>query len=357
MKKNLALRGITQLPRRIVLIVVYLLTFRWLRDIISVVRDLIGICRRGKYLHDHRRGRRRHCGPKCGVVRPAAYKRADPLIYSQAYLMEQGLAVTWDNPDIQLFENGVPVSSSALKPDTVYQVVATVYNNSTNAPAVGLPVEFAFQSFGVGAVLTGIGTTVVNLPVKGAPGHPALAKRDWRTPKEAGHYCLKVRLVWPDDANPKNNIGQENTNVVDAASPAVYTFPVRNDDAIRKAIRMVADAYAIPKKLSCKDRPPKGQLDRKYPELAGGQRTVPYLEEAADWTLARVRHSPAAFPVPQGWRVDISPSEFVLAPGDTQPVTVTITPPDDFRGQRPFNINALYGNALLGGVTLIVRKA
>jgi hypothetical protein len=54
--------------------------------------------------------------------------------------------------------------------------------------------------------------------------------------------------------------------------------------------------------------------------------------------------------------VRIEPADFTLAPGATQNVTVTITPPDDFRGENPFNINALYGGDLLGGVTLIVTK-
>ena len=53
---------------------------------------------------------------------------------------EQGLAVTWNNPDIQLYENGVAVSSSSLKPNADYVIDATIYNNSTEAPAVGLPV-------------------------------------------------------------------------------------------------------------------------------------------------------------------------------------------------------------------------
>ena len=52
--------------------------------------------------------------------------RPDPLIYSQPYLMAQGLAVTWDNPDIELFEDGVAVSSSALKPDHPYEVQVRV---------------------------------------------------------------------------------------------------------------------------------------------------------------------------------------------------------------------------------------
>ena len=33
------------------------------------------------------------------------------MIYDQYYLTGLGLAVTWDNPDIQLYLNGSPVSS------------------------------------------------------------------------------------------------------------------------------------------------------------------------------------------------------------------------------------------------------
>jgi hypothetical protein len=248
------------------------------------------------------------------------------------------------------------VSSSALKPNTDYQIVATISNNSTDAPAVGLPVDFSFQSFGVGAVLTAIGTTVINLPVKGAPGHPAPATITWRTPATPGHYCLKVRLIWPDDANPKNNLGQENTNVVAATSPAVFTFPVRNDDTIRKLIRMIADAYVIPPRIRCSERPPKKDSERRYPLARRQDVFIPATEEAADWTLARVRHGPQASPIPAGWSVDIRPAQFTLAPGAAQDVTVTITPPDGFRGERPFNINAMHGGGLLGGVTLIVTK-
>lgn len=349
-------RAVASFPGRLLAILLYVILLRWLRDILDFIRGYLAVARRGEYLRHVRRGRPLRCAPRCAVIRPEVYRRPDPLIYSQQYLMEQGLAVTWNNPDIQLLENGVPVSSSALKPNTDYQIVATISNNSTNAPAVGLPVEFSFQSFGVGAVLTAIGTTVINLPVKGAPGHPAPATIAWRTPATPGHYCLKVRLIWPDDANPKNNLGQENTNVVAATSPAVFTFPVRNDDTIRKAIRMIADAYVIPLRIRCSERPPKKDSERRYPLSHRQDVFIPATEEAADWTLARVRHSPQAFPIPPGWSVDVRPAQFTLAPGAAQDVTVTITPPDDFRGERPFNINAMHGNGLLGGVTLIVTK-
>lgn len=356
MNTKYLLKAITTFPRRLFSILLYVIALRWLREILALIRGNMDVRRRGKYLRDVRRGRPLRCSPRCAVIRPEVYKRPDPLIYSQQYLMEQGLAVTWDNPDIQLFEKGVPISSSSLKADTDHEIVATVYNNSTDAPAVGLPVEFAFQSFGVGATLTPIGTTIINLPVKGAPNHPALAKMAWRTPATPGHYCIKVRLVWADDANPKNNLGQENTNVATASSPAVFTFPVRNEDTIRKLIRMTADAYVIPAKLKCHERPEKKDSDRRNPEHRRQDVFIPTTEEAADWTLVRVRHRGQAFPIPPGWSVDISPIQFVLAPGGVQDVSVTITPPDAFRGERSFNVNAMHGTGLLGGVTLTVTR-
>ena len=42
--------------------------------------------------------RRRECLPLPDDV----YRRPDPCIYAQYYLMSQGFAVTWDNPDIWL---------------------------------------------------------------------------------------------------------------------------------------------------------------------------------------------------------------------------------------------------------------
>ena len=54
--------------------------------------------------------------PSTGIyVRPHTYKRPDPMIYSQFYLLSKGLAVTWDNPDIQLFDGTTAVSSHDLK--------------------------------------------------------------------------------------------------------------------------------------------------------------------------------------------------------------------------------------------------
>jgi hypothetical protein len=332
----------------------YLLTLAWVRDAIALVREIIEICRRHERLEDFRRGRDPRCPPPCGKITPDIYKRADPMIYSQRYLREQGLAVTWDNPDIELFRDGNLVPSNALDADTDYEIRATIRNNSTEAPAVGLGVDFFFHNFGIGPNPIDIGSDVVTLPVKGAPGHPAIARAVWHTPNTAGHFCLKVQLNWADDANPKNNLGQENTNVGIASSPAVFKFPVRNEATIRRLLHLVADAYEIPPPIDCRERPRKKDSERKNPKLARRPVFLPATEAEADWAAARIRHGENAFPVPAGWEVEIAPQSLDLDADETQEVTVSVTPPDGFVGRQTININALHGTDLAGGVTLHV---
>jgi hypothetical protein len=74
-------------------------------------------------------------------------------------------------------------------------------------------VRFYYLSFGAGTIKHYIGEKFVDVPVKGASGLPAIVEHAWTTPSTAGHYCLQIELDWPDDANPDNNLGQENLNV------------------------------------------------------------------------------------------------------------------------------------------------
>jgi hypothetical protein len=261
------------------------------------------------------------------------YTRPDPMIYDQYYLQSLGLAVTWDNPDIHLERPpGTPVSSHDLKPNTEYHVISRIWNLSERAPAPHLPVQVSYLTFGIGTKKTTFAEKVVNLPVKGSPGLPVFADVLWTTPPDPGHYCLRVELMWPrlDDDNPDNNLGQLNTDVKALHSPATFEFPVRNDHVSRtRQIRLVADAYHIPPLQACDDD--------------------------AQREPAAARHDPRKFPVPEGWRVEISPSQFALAPLREEMVSVTVVAPDGFVGRRSFNINALDEADLLGGVTLSVE--
>jgi hypothetical protein len=268
------------------------------------------------------------------------------MIYDQRYLRSQGLAVTWINPDITIEQGGVPVDPSSLTPSTTYDVVARIWNGSTNAPAIGLPVNFSYLNFGVGTQQNPIGQTKVNLGAKGAPGCPAFATQSWTTPATPGHYCLLVELVWPDDANPLNNVGQSNTDVKKLNSPhAAFTFDFENDEDARHAYRFAVDAYALPNRPSC-----EGQKPAKTPMPSGH-------EIRARVEAARKEHGAAAFPVPDDWMVTVEPAELELEGGASREVTVEVTAPDGFAGSKPFNVNAFdEAGRLVGGVSLVVES-
>ncbi len=289
--------------------------------------------------------------PSAGRDRPATgapqtipgtiYRKPDPMIYDQYWLMSHGFAVTWDNPDIHLERPlGNPVSSHDLLPSTAYHVVARVWNLSESAAAPRMPVRFSFLRFGIGGGKTTFAEDVVDVPVKAAPGSPVTAVVEWMTPPDAGHYCLQAELIWPadDDANPGNNLGQLNTDVKVLRSPALFTVPVRNDDLRRRRlIRLHVDAYQIPELVPCDD-------------------AARDLDPQAQVRKARERHSIDRFPVPAGWTVQAMPSELSLGPMQEGIVIVTATAPDGFRGRVPFNLHAVDDDdQLLGGVTLYVE--
>jgi hypothetical protein len=326
---------------------VALLLYGWFMPFVRLLRSA---CRRWRELKKRQDEGRTQV--RCVVVPKAMYKRPDPLIYSQSYLMAQGLAVTWDNPDIGLFRNGLPVTSSDLVADTDYEVRATIWNGSTEAPAINMAVDFSFLTFGIGTTSTAVGRTFIDLPVRGAAGHPATAVMAWRTPVTPGHYCLQVNLVWSDDANPANNLGQENTTVGIAHSPAVFEFPVENPTERTVKMALEADSYVLPDPIDCQN-------------VINGRVDLPGMTAAAIASLTpkelcarlAVFHRKDAFPVPADWVVEIVPPTFDLLPHQSRLVTVRVTPPDGFTGTRAFNVNGYdEQRALVGGITLFVQR-
>ena len=287
--------------------------------------------------------RRRHVPRPAGThaIPEWAHREPDPLIYSQYWLQSEGLAYTWQNPDIHLelqAQPGQPVDSHSLAPDTLYRIFARVWNGSPDAPVGWLPVSFSYLDFGIGGVPVAIGATSVDLPVKGAPGTPAVATIDWKTPATPGHYCLQVLLEWPFDANPANNLGQHNMDVKPLNSPrARFVVPVRNEGRRRLEVRLVVDAYELGDPDPC---PPRD--DRE--DAAARRRRV------------AAKHRRALHPVPEGWDVDLGAATkgLVLRPGQAEDVEVTITAPEGFSGRKSFNVSGIAGTELIGGVTLVV---
>ena len=313
------------------------------------------ICRR---IHLTKRGewpQRPPRGPCCFNV-PDVYKRPDPLIYAQYYLMAQGLAVTWDNPDIQLFDRGVAVPSSSLQPDHDYEVRVRVWNGSYDAPAAGVRVTLSVLTFGIATKADPVlKDDVVNLGVKGSAQQPAIATFAWRTPRQAGHFCLQAQLHWHDDANPDNNLGQENVTVGVLASPAQFTFMLRNDASVRRQFALEADTYQLPAASPCEEA---------YQRRMGGEaRALTRLAESSSrWTWARQTQAYGAFRVPDSWSVLITPNDPVLAAGEQREIQVSIEPRDPaFRGSKAFNVHGFAVGAhdrrdLAGGVTLVVTR-
>ena len=184
----------------------------------------------------------------------------------------------------------------------------------------------------------------MDLPVKGVAGCPAFAAQKWHTPATPGHYCLQVRLIWPDDAEPGNNLGQENTNVKALNSPhAAFDFLLRNEAGQRRLLRLVPDVYRPGARPTCaEDETPAANPHLTPREIAIRRRT------------AETEHGRGRFPVPPGWTVAIAPEEAALDPGEERTVTVDVTAPDGFAGEQAINVNAFFGETLAGGVTLIV---
>jgi hypothetical protein len=278
---------------------------------------------------------------KCAHFDHPALHQPDPCIYSQQYLLSLGLPVTWDNPDISLLLNGVVVPETNLLPDTEYEIDATIWNNSFDAPVVGLRIEFSFLSFGASTVSNPIGATYVDLGVKSGPNCPALAKMLWRTPAIPGHYCIQVNILWADDANPGNNLGQNNVDVVAAHSPADFVFRLRNNTDTAQDYSFQVDTYAIPPQPDCADRITAADRGNFAQRL----------------TRIKAVHNRANFPIPPGWTVGIVPPAVTLPSGDETDIHVTISPPAGFTGATPFNVNVVYKKRYAGGVTLYVTKA
>jgi hypothetical protein len=154
----------------------------------------------------------------------------------------------------------------------------------------------------------------------------------WTTPVTPGHYCIQVLLQPFADVNFDNNLGQENTNVGTAHSPAVFTFPLRNDTRRTQTYKFEVDAYT-----PLQDPCGSGPNDAK----------------ARAARLARNRRG--LFPVPAGWQVAIAPDAPSLLPNQSVPITVTATPPVGFIGNQTLNVHAFHASGIAGGVTLTVN--
>ena len=319
-------------PLSAILATVKAIVYGWLLALILLIRTLISLCRRRRMSNDEEHERKR-ARTRCVPIDDPAYVRPDPLIYDQYYLLKLGLNVTWENPDFAIFQGGVPVASHLLKPDTVYDVVVRVWNDSLDCPVVKMPVHLSYLSFGVGTVSHAIATQETDIGVKGAPNNPNFVHFSWRTPPSEGHYCLQALLDPVADVELGNNLGQHNTNVVATQSPATFSFALRNGITARRKFGFWTDTYELGPIGNCTDDPREQKRREAYHR--------------------------GDFPLPAGWAVDIVPPTPTLNILEEIVVVVTVTPPSGWTGTQTINVHTYYlddGGAerLAGGVTVKV---
>lgn len=221
---------------------------------------LIGVLHFLKFLWERLRFKKK-CKTKewpretnCCKVPEQVKRKPDPCIYSQTYRMSQGLSVTWDNPDIIVQEPGVgTVPSSALQPATNYIVRAKISNAAAD-PALATEVRCFYRPWSFNSPdttpveINSDGTEKVEI-VHVPPWGSDTASFDWKTPDAAGHYCLLVECRHPDDINPNNNLGQENTNVIEGQpgeTMSVLPMLFNRTDHVR-IMRIFVDEFVIPR--------------------------------------------------------------------------------------------------------------
>ena len=181
--------------------------------------------------------------PACCIKVPEDKRpRPDPFIYSQDWLTKRGLSVTWQNPDFTIFDmSGNEVASNKLKPKTKYRIEIVIHNSSPMA-ALDTNVSLTIHPFGIQTgIIWGSSTNLLDIPPIGSN----ITEFFWDSPDQIGHICLRATIFHIDDANPMNNVGQHNTNIIEDGDKLF--FKISNFSKSNQQILLKFDTYSLPK--------------------------------------------------------------------------------------------------------------
>lgn len=381
------LSRLIQLPQEVlaaiirILIILILLILYFFRFLINLFKS------RGKLNHDEKLKK-----DICGNIPPHIRRKPNPCIYSQFYRMSQGLSVTWNNPDIEIFlPNGVPVDSSNLTADTDYILKARISNSSFD-PALATAVRCYYRPWSFNSpdkipieTLANGTERVIHLDI--LPWGSEIAEFNWRTPNvDSAHFCIQVECFHPDDANPDNNIGQENTDVYKATQNQTISTKalLHNVENRERTFTFMADAYQIQgegvdlklvtKKFPLiKKAPFKGlknylitfsQKDKRLTTRANQGPFYTYYRYEG-WDKFKARHKRGNFPIPDNWELTIDGQNAIaetktlkLQGGERKEVEiiVKVSPTHQVGDTVPINILAIAPSGkIAGGLSLIVN--
>lgn len=153
----------------------------------------------------------KHCSPP---FPEEVMRRPDPCIYCQQYLASQGIAVTWNNPDIWFAKAVTPdrieSDSYHLQDNTDYIVFVQSHNASTDL-ALGVKVRLLYRPWSFNSpdllpVDVDVNGNEVIRYVNIAPMGATITKFNWHTPdllpgETSKHICLQAHLSHPLDIN------------------------------------------------------------------------------------------------------------------------------------------------------------
>lgn len=347
------------------------------------------------------------CGDPCVTFPGHLIRKPDPCIYSQFLLMQLNQPVTWDNPDVAILLNGVEQDTYSLTAGTEYRLQITVHNASRDKPAIGTVVDVRWIEFGAGGQTRhAIATLSADVPVWPAT---TVVATNWRTPDTPGHYCIEVELQHPDDANPSNNRGWNNTQVHAANSPVHRVLrifnrypkgcpPVREGGGPYLRAKRVFAGWAVLGAvfgfLLHKQGP--GQMDpflRLLVMVAGGYVGLAVLGLMAESIYAWLKRQGRDDETPRkrtpcelveidvdsytfqdkvgkdfdpevgfqgkppSWPALVEPARFLFAPGEShRDVELIVEAPDGPGPPATFNVNVRQGGVPAGGVTITITR-
>jgi hypothetical protein len=347
-------------------------------------------------------------GDPCVVIPGHIARKPDPCIYDQFMLMQLGKPVTWDNPDVRILLNGVEQYTYNLAVSTDYDVEVTVHNSSRDKAANATSVDVEWIEFGAGGQIRHP-ITVQSVDVPIWPGTVVVSAK-WRTPDVPGHYCIEVDLAHPDDGNPGNNRGWNNTQVFAAQSPVAREVRIFNRypgdcpkpqegrgpefqphrvlfgwaplgavaamlfaqhlhvdmSFLGRIVLMLVAGYAVGAAVGglVESRIAAGRRAR-YREKAVARRRDPIDCHLVHLTVDSYRFDDrigkefdpaAAFTnIPALWNARVEPPSFVFVPGEAfRDVVLHVDAPDDPGPDGQFNVTAWQGGVPTGGVTVTV---
>lgn len=326
-------------------------------------------------------------------------RRPDPCIYSQWFLEAQGFPVTWDNPDIWMARKATPgvvePDSYHLLENTDYIVSVQAHNAGTDL-AVGVRVRLVYRPWSFNSPdLTPVEVDagghevfrIVNIPPMGS----AITTFAWHTPAvgpESSHFCLQAMLSHPMDVNPGNNLGQENTQVLDTDGQTAHLLvPLHNPARVAQRLAIAARHYRIvdDEQVELRLKYNRGRapdsalhrLARLVPAIAVDAEPAPetaLILPGLVWSNAptptkakyvgleplRDRLRKHDDRLPAGMEVAIHDYDggVTLAAGETRVMQIAVTPPPGAPVGAEFPINLVardQGGRLAGGVTVLLR--